>query len=85
MSYSPTELLAFAPKLIDRDGFIQVYYDKLQEHKKAGEAYWAVEDIHQTIFGRTKYNGHEVFKSVLSRWNSARRDKLKDKSRTVTG
>ena len=70
---TPTELLALAPIISTRDGFIDTYLDRLPIYKTAADAYWSVEHDHMPIFGRTKYNGHQSFASVFSRWNNRRR------------
>ena len=69
-------LLDLAPKLSTRDGFVDEYFVRLKHHETRANAYWSVEHDHMSIFGRTRYNGHEVFASVLSRWNNKRRSDL---------
>ena len=66
-------LLKLAPKISTRDGFVKEYFDRLPNHRTCADSYWAVEDDHISIFGRTRYNGHDTFKVVLSKWNKARR------------
>ena len=53
--------------------FISEYFQLLKDHDTRANAYWSVEHDHMSIFGRTRYNGHEVFATVLSRWNTKRR------------
>lgn len=69
-------LLELAPKISTREGFVDEYFTRLKDHETRANAYWSVEDDHISIFGRTRYNGHEVFASVLSRWNAKRRSDL---------
>tara|TARA_Y100001937_G_C7085598_1_gene315200 strand:+ start:629 stop:880 length:252 start_codon:yes stop_codon:yes gene_type:complete len=69
-------LLDIAPKISTKDGFIHEYLERLSDYETTGDAYWSVENDHMSVFGRTRYNGHENFSSVLSRWNSKRRGKL---------
>ena len=57
------------PKISTRDGCVDEYFDRLKHHDTNANAYWSVEHDHMSLFGRTWYNGHEVFASVLSRWN----------------
>ena len=52
------------------------YFQRLKDHDTRANAYWSVEHDHMSIFGRTRYNGHEVFATVLSRWNTKRRSDL---------
>jgi len=60
-------LLQLAPKISTREGFVDEYFQRLKDHDTRANAYWSVEHDHMSIFGRTRYNGHEVFASVLSR------------------
>ena len=82
MTYNPNNpkklirLLDLAPKISTREGFIDEYFQRLPAHHSNGDAYWSVEHDHMTVFGRTRYNGHENFASVLSRWNTKRRSTL---------
>lgn len=69
-------LLELAPKISTREGFVDEYFTRLKDHETRANAYWSVENDHMSIFGRTRYNGHEVFASVLSRWNAKRRSDL---------
>jgi len=69
-------LIELAPKISTRDGFVDEYFQRLKDHDTRANAYWSVEHDHMSIFGRTRYNGHEVFASVLSRWNNKRRSDL---------
>ena len=69
-------LLELAPKISTREGFVEEYFKRLPEHESNANAYWSVEHDHMSIFGRTRYNGHEVFATVLSRWNAKRRSDL---------
>lgn len=79
MTYNPNNpnelirLLNLAPKISTREGFIDEYFSRLRDHHCNGDAYWSVEHDHMSVFGRTRYNGHENFASVLSRWNKKRR------------
>ena len=76
MTYQPKDpkkLLELASKISTREGFVDEYFKRLPNHDKNGEAYWDVESDHRSIFGRTRYNGHEVFATVLSKWNKRRR------------
>ncbi len=79
MNFNPNpheliRLLNLAPKISTREGFIDEYFDRLPQFHSNGDAYWSVEHDHMSVFGRTRYNGHENFASVLSRWNTKRRD-----------
>jgi len=69
-------LLDLAPKISTREGFIGEYLDRLSDHTSTSDAYWSVEHDHMSVFGRTRYNGHDNFASVLSRWNAKRRETL---------
>jgi len=69
-------LLSLARKLSTREGFVDEYFHRLPESDSCGDAYWSVEDDHQTIFGRTRYNGHDTFKTILSKWNRARQSMI---------
>ena len=69
----PSRLLRLAPKISTREGFVDEYFKRLKDHRSHGDAYWSVEHDHMDLFGRTRYNGHEIFASVLSKWNKARR------------
>lgn len=66
-------LLELAPKISTREGFVGEYFDRLKSHTSCADSYWDVESDHISIFGRTRYNGHDTFKVVLSKWNKARR------------
>ena len=72
----PSRLLRLAPKISTREGFVEEYFVRLKDSDTNANAYWSVEHDHMSIFGRTRYNGHEVFASVLSRWNNKRRSEL---------
>ena len=77
MSHQPhnlIRLLSLARKISTREGFVDEYLDRLSQSPTCGDAYWSVEEDHETIFGRTRYNGHDTFKVVLSKWNKARRE-----------
>tara|TARA_R110002050_G_scaffold87919_4_gene186012 strand:- start:547 stop:795 length:249 start_codon:yes stop_codon:yes gene_type:complete len=82
LTYNPNEpkklirLLEIAPKISTKNGFIDEYLQRLSNHTSTSDAYWSVEDDHMTVFGRTRYNGHENFASVFSRWNAKRRESL---------
>lgn len=69
-------LLKLARVISTKEGFIREYFNRLPEHKSNSSAYWSVESDHMKIFERQKYNGHDVFASVLSRWNSKKRECL---------
>tara|TARA_R110002153_G_scaffold168261_1_gene320974 strand:+ start:314 stop:562 length:249 start_codon:yes stop_codon:yes gene_type:complete len=69
-------LIELAPKISTREGFVEEYFVRLKDNDTNANAYWSVEDDHMSLFGRTRYNGHEVFSSVLSRWNAKRRSDL---------
>tara|TARA_R100001440_G_scaffold72763_1_gene96837 strand:- start:499 stop:735 length:237 start_codon:yes stop_codon:yes gene_type:complete len=76
LSHNPDNLirlLTLARKISTREGFVDEYLDRLPNAPTCGDAYWSVEDDHETIFGRTRYNGHDTFKTVLSKWNKIRR------------
>ena len=53
-------LLELAPKISTRDGFVDEYFVRLKHHDTRANSYWSVENDHMSIFGRTRYNGHEV-------------------------
>jgi len=82
LTYNPNNpqklirLLDLAPKISTRQGFIEEYFERLSDHPSNGDAYWSVEHDHMSVFGRTRYNGHENFASVLSRWNTKRREDI---------
>lgn len=65
-------LLSLARKLSTREGFVDEYFKRLKDHRSHGDAYWSVEHDHMDLFGRTRYNGHDTFKTILSKWNRAR-------------
>ena len=69
-------LIELAPKISTREGFVEEYFVRLKDNDTNANAYWSVEHDHMSLFGRTRYNGHEVFSSVLSRWNAKRRSGL---------
>jgi hypothetical protein len=78
LTYNPNNpkklirLLELAPTISTKDGFIGEYLKRLSKHSTTSDAYWSVEHDHMTVFGRTRYNGHENFASVFSRWNKKR-------------
>jgi hypothetical protein len=68
-------LLRLASRISTREGFVSEYMDRLSRFERKTEVYWSVEADHMKIFGRTRYNGYEVFASVLSKWNKKRMSK----------
>ena len=51
------------------DGFIERYFQLLQEYPTCREAYNAVERQYNFVYGQFKYSSYGTFKVILSRWN----------------
>jgi len=74
-----TPLPRSVARLVTRDGFIELYQEKLKATKTCKVAYLKAEEEYQTLFGRSKYSTYDTFRNALVRWNKNRIKHLKSK------
>jgi len=52
-------------RLINTKGFIDCFWEMLSEFKTQEAAYEAVEEIHKSIFGKSKYKNFDSFRITM--------------------
>lgn len=56
-------------KLHTKQGFIERYYNLLQDYPTNEQAYEAAERQHSNYFGQRRYSDYDSFRVILSRYN----------------